>query len=78
MSDQNAANYSALADEIRKLREQVADYEHSFQLYHQASMALMHAYKRAHPEVPDNVWPDVGQVNQWAAEQIAAKEKKIQ
>lgn len=46
------------------------EYARSFALYHKASMALMHAYKRMHPEIPENVWPDVAKVNEWAAKQI--------
>jgi len=46
------------------------DWRRSFDSNHEASMALMRAYKRAHPEVPANVWPDVTTVNVWAAEQI--------
>ena len=52
------------------LKKKLEDYEHSFELYHKASMSLMNAYKRAHPEVPENVWPDATQVNVWAAKLI--------
>lgn len=46
------------------------DFDKSHELYHRASMSLMHAYKRAHPEVPENIWPDVTKVSIWAAELI--------
>jgi Skp family chaperone for outer membrane proteins len=51
--------------------QELVEYERSFALYHNASMALMHAYKAAHPEVPEDVWPDTTQVNEWAAAEIA-------
>jgi len=50
--------------------EELEEYDHSFLLYEKASMALMHAYKGTHPEVPENVWPDTGEVNAWAAAEI--------
>lgn len=49
--------------------EEIEDYERSFELYHRASMALMHVYKRAH-SMPENVWPDAAAVSEWAAEEI--------
>lgn len=50
--------------------QEIEDYRRSFELYHKASMALMHAYKRAHPDVPEDVWPDAATVNEWAAAEI--------
>jgi hypothetical protein len=55
---------------LEQLRREATEQAHSFELYHKASMALMHAYKRAHPDVPELVWPDATTVNVWAAEQI--------
>jgi len=49
---------------------EIEEYSRSFALYHNASMALMHAYKAAHPEVPDLVWPDATKVNEWAVAEI--------
>jgi hypothetical protein len=54
----------------RSYAAEVVEYEQSFERYHKASMALMDAYKRAHPDVPKDVWPDVGVVNAWAVDQI--------
>jgi hypothetical protein len=72
-------NMSNFADALKRGNAErdakIADYTHSFELYHTASMALMHAYKRAHPEVPEDVWPDATQVNVWAAEQIDEVER---
>ena len=56
-----------------KCAKQVDELEQSFELYRKASMVLMQAYKRAHPEVPENVWPDVTKVNMWAASLIEEK-----
>ncbi len=61
---------------IRVLVGELADLESSFALYHEASMALMHAYKAAHPEVPENVWPDAGKVNYWAASELERLRKE--
>jgi hypothetical protein len=69
--DDVIAERDRLKQQVDTLTAEVKDYEASFDLYDEASMALMHAYMRAHPEVPENVWPDVTQVNVWAAEQIA-------
>src|SRR5215510_12535626 len=49
---------------------EIEDYRRSFALYHNASMTLMHAYKAAHPDVPDLVWPDTAKVNEWAVAEI--------
>jgi hypothetical protein len=54
------------------------DLKRSFELFHRASMALMLAYKAAHPEVPGNVWPDMTATNVWAAEQLAACERAVE
>lgn len=55
---------------LTRTAAEVRDWERSFAGYHQASMALMRAYKLAHPDVPDNVWPSADKVNIWAAEQL--------
>jgi hypothetical protein len=49
---------------------EIEDYRQSFELYYKASTTLMEAYKRAHPEVPENLWPDASRVNLWAAAEI--------
>lgn len=61
--------YALLASRNMLTRE-LRDFERSFELYSKASRALALAYKRAHPGVPDNVWPDATRVNVWAAERI--------
>ena len=53
---------------------EVESYEVSFRLYERASRALMAAYKRAHPDVPESVWPDTTKVNVWAADEIARRD----
>lgn len=63
---------SVSVDLLRAAEAEISDYERSFELYHKASMALMRAYKRAHPNVPDGVWPDTGKVNEWTEAEIAA------
>jgi hypothetical protein len=55
---------------IESFVKEIEDYAASFNLYHKASMALMRAYKQAHPEVPIHVWPDTSVVNEWAAQEI--------
>lgn len=52
---------------------EIDDYQRSAALYHRASMALMEAYKRAHSEVPEHVWPDAARVNEWAAKEIETR-----
>lgn len=49
---------------------EIEDYRSSFALYDKASTALMQAYKAAHPDVPENVWPDATKVNVWAEAEI--------
>jgi hypothetical protein len=55
---------------VARVNAEIAEYASSFELYHKASMALMRAYKQAHPEVPNDVWPDTMKVNVWAAAEI--------
>lgn len=52
------------------LVEEHRDYQRSFALFEKAAATLMVAYKRAHPEVTDDIWPDMTTVNTWAAEQL--------
>jgi hypothetical protein len=54
----------------REVAREVADYESSFNLYDKATRALSEAYKAAHPDFPQDAWPDTTKVNVWAAEQI--------
>lgn len=54
-------------DTLRELKKNLADFESSFKLYDHASRALMQSYKKAHPNVPENAWPDASRVNAWAA-----------
>jgi hypothetical protein len=54
-----------------KLRAEDEAHQRSFELYRTASLALMHAYKAAHPEVGEDTWPDTTVVNVWAADEIA-------
>lgn len=65
---------SEIAEELRLFvkdaQRELADYERSFSLYHKASMALLDAYKKAHPEVPDGVWTDASKVSAWAAQEL--------
>lgn len=72
-ADDSIPSVQALARAYLHAAERVRDYDRSFDLYHKASMDLMHAYKRAHPDVPANVWPDVGRVNAWAVEKLRAR-----
>ena len=55
----------------------IEDYQRSFALYYKASMALMDAYKRTHPDVPDLVWPAATAVNVWASGEIEALRAKL-
>lgn len=56
-----------ILDGIEFLKAELADYKSSFDLYYRASQALMNAYKAAHPEFPQDAWPDTTKVNVWAA-----------
>jgi hypothetical protein len=56
---------------VERVNAEIADYASSFELYHKASMALMIAYKQAHPEEGlIKVWSDTTKVNVWAAAEI--------
>lgn len=68
--------YWEAVDRILELEDTVEEYEHSFELYHAASMHGIKMWQEATGR--DKEWPDQAELTTWLIEKLDEKEKTLQ